>query len=157
MKTLVVYYSRTGTTRKLAETLAGALGADIEEIRERKDRRGPLGFLAALFGSFRRAASPIEPIDRDLRQYELVVVGTPVWAGSMAGPVRTFFRRHGGEIARAGLFCTMAGAKPGQALDHMAAACARRPAATLALREKLVKAGTGGDEVAAFVAALRSA
>ena len=34
MKTLVVYYSRTGTTKKIAVELAEKIGAEIEEIRE---------------------------------------------------------------------------------------------------------------------------
>ena len=37
-KVLVVYYSRTGATRRLAEALAKALQADIEPIIDRKNR-----------------------------------------------------------------------------------------------------------------------
>ena len=42
---LVVYFSRTGHTRVLAEGIARALGADLEEIRDRTDRTGLLGWL----------------------------------------------------------------------------------------------------------------
>ena len=45
MKRLVVYYTRTGNTRKAAEAIATACGGDLEEIREvgvDRDRRvGP--------------------------------------------------------------------------------------------------------------------
>jgi flavodoxin len=43
MKTLVVYYSRTGTTRKVAEAIAGILRCDIEEVVDTKKRSGILG------------------------------------------------------------------------------------------------------------------
>jgi hypothetical protein len=38
LKTLVVYYSRSGTTRKIAEALSEALNANIEEIVEANGR-----------------------------------------------------------------------------------------------------------------------
>ena len=40
MKILVAYYSRTGTTRKVAETIAGILKCDIEEVLDKKSRFG---------------------------------------------------------------------------------------------------------------------
>jgi flavodoxin len=46
-KVLVVYYSRTGATRTLAEALAKALQADIEPIIDRKNRSGIFGYRVA--------------------------------------------------------------------------------------------------------------
>jgi flavodoxin len=40
---LVVYYSRSGTTRKIAEALSEALACDLEEIVEDKSRAGSFG------------------------------------------------------------------------------------------------------------------
>lgn len=42
---LVVYYSRTGATRKVAEYITKQLGADMEEIIDMKKRSGIWGFL----------------------------------------------------------------------------------------------------------------
>jgi flavodoxin len=47
MKTLVVYYSRTGKTRFVAERVASELKADIEEVVDLKNRSGRFGFLKA--------------------------------------------------------------------------------------------------------------
>ena len=45
MKKLVVYYSRTGNTKVVAEKIANQLNADISEIIDRKNRKGRLVFL----------------------------------------------------------------------------------------------------------------
>lgn len=47
VKSLVVYYSRTGNTRFVAEMIAEKLKADIEELIDKKGRGGSIGFLIA--------------------------------------------------------------------------------------------------------------
>ncbi len=47
MKTLVVYYSRTGNTKFVAEEVTAELGADMEEIIDLKNREGKLGWLSS--------------------------------------------------------------------------------------------------------------
>jgi len=45
MKTLVAYYSRTGNTKKVAVEIAKNLKADIDEIIDKKDRSGMIGWI----------------------------------------------------------------------------------------------------------------
>ena len=47
MKSLIAYYSRTNITRKLAEDIAEALGADIEEITTTEKYTGKIGYARA--------------------------------------------------------------------------------------------------------------
>ncbi len=47
MKTLVVYYSRTGNTKLIGDELAAVLGADVEELKDRDDRSGRMGYIRA--------------------------------------------------------------------------------------------------------------
>jgi hypothetical protein len=47
MKSLVVYYSRNGNSKFIAQKIAEKLGADTEEIIDKKNRRGWIGFLTA--------------------------------------------------------------------------------------------------------------
>ena len=59
-RTLVAYYSRTGNTRHVAEVIAAELGAELEPIVDRAERRGRLGFLrAAREGKARTFAAEI--------------------------------------------------------------------------------------------------
>ena len=60
MKVLVVYYSRTGNTRFVAEAVAQSLKADIEEIRDRKNRMGIFGFLRCGYEAIFKKLTDIE-------------------------------------------------------------------------------------------------
>jgi len=54
MKALVVYYSRTGNTKFVAEKIAQELGADIEEVIDKKNRFGLINYLRAGGDALRR-------------------------------------------------------------------------------------------------------
>jgi len=47
MKTLVVYYSRTGTTKTVGKAIAKELKADSDEIIDLKNRLGPVNYIIA--------------------------------------------------------------------------------------------------------------
>jgi len=94
MKSLVVYYSRTGNTRFVAELVAKHLGADIEEVIDHKNRKGILGWLSAGKDARLRKETQISPSEHDPCNYELIVVGSPVWGGSLTPAIRTYLRKH---------------------------------------------------------------
>ena len=81
MKSLVVYYSLTDKTKLAGQAIAEALSAALAEVKERKPRSpGGLTYLTGGVGAFLNRGSAISPIDVDLRQYERIFVGSPVWA-----------------------------------------------------------------------------
>lgn len=91
MKTLVIFYSYTGSTEKLAQGLAAKESADIIEV---KDQVKPGKFAAYTLGCFkamRMKPSDIEPLEADFTAYEKIILMAPVWAGKIAPPlVRVF-------------------------------------------------------------------
>jgi menaquinone-dependent protoporphyrinogen IX oxidase len=86
LRTLVVYYSRSGTTRKIAEALSRALNANVEEIVESKSRAGFFGYLRSLVEAIQRNPSAIAQSKCDPSSYDRVIIGTPVWAWSVSSP-----------------------------------------------------------------------
>ena len=62
---LVVYYSRTGNTRKLAKIIAEKLKADIEEIEDSTSRSGPLGWLRAGRDAGLKSLTKLKPLKKD--------------------------------------------------------------------------------------------
>jgi flavodoxin len=76
MKVLIAYYSHTGNTQKVAEALKAATGADVTRIEPVKDTN----YLFKCFNAMRKKRTPIKPCTTDLKDYDAVVVGSPVWA-----------------------------------------------------------------------------
>lgn len=138
MKQLVVYYSRTGTTRRVAETIASELICDLEPIREPRDRSGISGYLRSSWEALIKKTPPIEEPDHDPSQFDTVIVGTPVWAHSPSSPVLTYLKRFSKMMDRTAFFCTYGGSGAETAFEKMEDA-AKEPEATLKLKAGTVK------------------
>lgn len=106
LKILVVYYSRTGTTRLVAESVVKAVGADLEEIVDTKNRAGLLGFILSGYQAIFNQLTKIRELKADLSAYDLVVVGSPVWAGKPSTPATSFLKKYQNSIRRLAVFLT---------------------------------------------------
>lgn len=135
-KVLVVYYSRTGNTRRLAEAIAGAGQFDIEPVIDSRPRLGLIGYVRSSFEAMRAKLTPIAPPQRDPHRYELVVIGTPVWFASVSSPIRTFLAQQHAGMPKVAFFATCGGRGAERAFEQMAAVGGRDPVATLFLTER---------------------
>jgi flavodoxin len=111
MKSLVVYYSRSGNTRFAAEKISQKIGGDIEEIIDKKRRKGPLGFVIGGFDATRGRKTDIAEIKKSPRDYDLIVVGTPMWNKRITPAVRTYLEDNKFSEKRVALFCTNNGSQ----------------------------------------------
>ena len=106
---LVTYYSLTGNTAKVAVDLAARLRADVMPLRELAQRRGMLGYLRAAIDSLRERPAAIEPPAKSAGDYDLIIVGTPIWAGRITPAVRAYLQTVRGATARVAFFITSGG------------------------------------------------
>lgn len=148
---LVVYYSRTGNTRQLAEAIRAGLGADGEEIIDTKSRRGPMGSVLAGKDAMLKRPTSIEEPQKDPAAYDLVVVGTPVWAGTMCSAVRTYLARQKDRLPKVAFFLTTMRSGTERTFAGMAELTGTTPVATLGVLAKDMKAGRHADAVESFV------
>jgi len=84
MKTLVLFYSFSGNTRKLASQKAAETGADIEEITETKKMFVLKAYIFGAYRAMKRKKSEIKPIKSQLENYEKIIIMSPVWASHPA-------------------------------------------------------------------------
>jgi flavodoxin len=94
MKTLVLYYTRTGNTKFVAETIAAELGADIEVVTDLKKRQGTLGWLSAGRDAMGAKETEIAQTKRTPTDYDLIIIGQPVWAGNPTPAIRTYLNKN---------------------------------------------------------------
>jgi flavodoxin len=106
MKTLVVYYSRSGNTKKIAEEISNKVKCDIEEIIDNKNRKGLIGWLISGRDAHSKKLTTISEIKKDPSKYDVVAIGTPIWAGLMAPAVRTYINENKGKFKNVAFFCT---------------------------------------------------
>lgn len=114
MKTLIVYYSLEGNTKMIAEKLAERTGADFLEIKSLKvyPTKGPAKFLVGGKDAAFKKCPEIEKSEIDVRNYEAVIIGTPVWDGTIAPPVRSYLRDTLIKTRNVAAFACMAGKDP---------------------------------------------
>lgn len=154
-RTLMVFYSRSGTTRKIAESLAASLHCEIEEIAATTDRSGVLGYWrSAREATQKRPASIVRP-KIDPAAYDLVIVGTPVWAWSVSSPVRAYLMANKARLPDVALFCTFGNAGAESAFAQMEAIVGKAPRARCGLKAGTVTSGAFEPRLAEFVKSLK--
>ena len=151
MKTLIVFYSRTGCTRAVAEKLAPQLGADIEELKEAADRSGVAGYMLAARDAMLKRPADLLPTTRLAADYDLVVIGTPVWAFTMCPATRAWLQREAANLRATAFLCTQGGSGAERAMRDMEAIVGKPPVARLVLCDKDIRANTCDARIAAFV------
>ena len=124
---LVVYYTCTGTARRAAQTLAEPHGwqlGEVSDIQPRSQRRCVIDALLRRRPSFRYSGP-------SLRDFSTVVIVGPIWAGRLAGPLRSFLAEHAAELENVGLItimrsggATKAFREAAELLGHAPIACA---------------------------------
>ena len=85
----VIYFTRTGTSRRVAEKIANKLSLEAMEITDNMNWKGIFGFIkGGYYASTNRDVKIKIPINLDDAE-ELIVV-TPLWAGRVAPAISTF-------------------------------------------------------------------
>jgi len=145
MKTLTVFYSRTGNTKKIAKEIAKLVQGDMEEIIDEKNRKGLLGWLISGMDAFLKRYTTIKQIEKNPSQYDIVIVGTPIWATNISTPIRTYIHNYKDGFKNTAFFCTSAGDRPKDTLKifkDMENLCSKNPAALISFSERNVKANS---------------
>ena len=96
MKKAVVFYSLSGNTQAAAKEIAEGIGADLIELKlvkpfpTEKSKQLALGGMQAMFGM----KPAIQELSKNIKEYDVLILGTPIWAGTIAAPVHSFLNKY---------------------------------------------------------------
>lgn len=119
MKNLVVYYSRTNNTKIVAQTIKSEIGADLLEIKDKTNRSGPLGYLKGSIDALREKSTSIEYEKVNLKDYDTVYIGTPVWASKPTPAILEFIRENDFGGVKVVTFATMGSGGDETTINYM--------------------------------------
>jgi flavodoxin len=122
-KILLVYYSRSGTTRKIAEAIKEKINCDLEEIISVKNRAGVFGFLISGKEGSKKESAEIKPTLNDPAGYDLVIVGTPIWSWNLSSVIRTYLQQNSVKFKKLAAYCTMGSSGAENAFVEMERIC----------------------------------
>ena len=120
MKTIVLFYSHSGQTRRVATALAARIGATVSEIKTAAPIRHPYAMCLA---NRVKERNPEIALDVDPGAFDAIYVGGPVWAWTVTPPLLTLFRTHSFAGKTVVPFCTN-DSQPGNFLARAATLCA---------------------------------
>jgi flavodoxin len=116
LKILIVFYSKTGNARWVAQTVAGLIGADVHEVFENRRSR-VLSLLSNKFNDVQDKATKITSNSQSAPEYDLIIVGTPVWASRPTPTIINYLLKNDLSGKKVAVFFTQGNSKP-QAIEE---------------------------------------
>jgi DNA-binding transcriptional ArsR family regulator len=126
VKACVIFYSYSGITRRVAEGIRYASGCDLIEVRTKKPYTSFSVYTTGVLHSRKGACDPIDPEEIDVSGYDLLIIGTPVWAWKPAPAINGAVRALRGCEGKMAVIFTTCSNQPGEALPVLSKALADR-------------------------------
>jgi flavodoxin len=155
MKILTTFYSRSGTTKKIGEQIADELKCDIEEFFDTQKRSGIIGWLKCGYQATRKKLTVLKPIEKNLNDYDLVIIGTPIWNGNVSVPSRTYVIENASKFKSVAFYCTAGGSDGEKAFANMENSCNKKPVAVLGITKKDIKNEMHLEKIKNFIAKIQ--
>ena len=133
MKILYVYFSRTGNNAILAKDISNRIDCNLERIETKEDlsKISSVFFLGinSLFGIRAKIRQPKE----DPSDYDLVIIGTPAWAGSLPSPAWAYLEMLKEKIKKYAIASLSGKGDNPKALEQIRKILGKEPVAVLEL------------------------
>ncbi len=111
MKAIIVYYSLEGNTEYVADTIAENLRVPTLRLVPVKDyptgnsSKYIWGGKSVVFGE----KPKLIPYQFDAKDYDTIIIGTPIWASSFTPPIKTFLKENDLSSKKIALYACSAG------------------------------------------------
>jgi flavodoxin len=150
MKTLITFYSRTGNTKKMGELIAKNLQCDIDEIIDHTDRSGIKGWIMGGHDAVKKLLTKISFI-KNPADYDLVIIGTPIWAWNATPAVRTYLTDNKNKIKKVAFFTTSTSDSPDKTVTYLEELLAKKCLASVGWTNAEINQGDIETKLNSFV------
>lgn len=154
---LVVFHSRTGTCRQLAELLCAQQGWPRGEVVGRCARSGAGGSWRCALDTLLRRRPDIVYDGPDPAGYDAVVLVSPVWIYGLAAPMRSFVDQQRDALKRVAVLSVVGSAGASNAVAEVDRLLRRAPLVAAAFTARAVADGSCATRLQAFGKALQQA
>lgn len=117
---LVLYYSRTGNCRAVAEAIGETVTCPVQEIKDLKNRAGFWGFISGMIDIRKRPITDIEPKEVNLSACATIYLGSPIWGMRFAPAITTVLNAFDFKGKKMVLFAVVTGKYKQAQLDAYA-------------------------------------
>ncbi len=157
MNSLLVFYSRKGTTKKIAELVSNSLNCEYEELIDTKKRTGfIIGFLKCGYDAMREKMTKLHETQKNPELYDLIILGTPNWGSRMTPAIRTYISDNKTKFKNVALFCTEGGRGGPELFEQIAKLCEKEPLSTLEITKKEIKNDNHIEKINSFIQEISS-
>lgn len=102
----------------MAEQIAQQLDADLCEVIDKNHKKGKMLYIKGGAAAMREKLTDIT-IDKNIDDFDLVIVGSPVWAGKIAPAIRTFLVSNSLSEKQVAFFVSIGGDKPEKTFQNI--------------------------------------
>jgi hypothetical protein len=85
-----------------------SIGGDVELITESVNRKGIIGWLKTGSSNSKREVGKIDETLYDPEDYDLVILASPIWAGTVSSPMRGYIMKNREKLGRTAVFLSNA-------------------------------------------------
>ena len=155
--TLVIFYSYTGTSKQLAQLLSAQFGWQLGEIVDARPRAGATGLMRCTAESLLRQRPKIRYQGPDPKDFESVVLVSPIWFYRLASPMRSFVAERARDLRQVAVVSVMGSQGGLNAAAEIAELLGRAPLLATAFTAIEVEDGSCAGRLQAFGRSLEEA
>lgn len=137
---LIVYYSRTWSTKKIALEISDLIDCDIEEIVDEKNRSWIIWYFWAWRDAALKKLTKIQDTKFDPKEYKTLIIWTPVRDFTMATSIRTYLTQSKNSLPEnMFFFCTQGSAGDMATFQDMTILSWKKPIFTTSFNSREIK------------------
>ncbi|MBL0419019.1 flavodoxin [Ramlibacter sp. AW1] len=152
---LVVAYSLTGTSRRLADSVCARQQWPLGLVTDARPRTGALGTLRCVVDSLMGRDPAIRYHGPDPGDFHTLLLVAPVWMSRLAAPMRSFLVQQAGSVHHVAVLLTMGSGGADHVFLEIERLIGRAPVLKAAFRASDVRAGAADAPALAIAESLR--